>query len=387
MYACRTLVLSCLAGILAAPSPLSAQAGQSTVKEDSVTLYSGMSSSSDVVKTLKKGDAVTVDFSIATPEGSWCSVVEEGRQEPSGYVPCRVLDRAEPPSPAPGHSSTAVGERVRFRFDPPAGTFIQRQRVTQVKRMGTQQQTNFGDTATRVTIRRISRGYSIEQTVVSAEMNRGGNPIPDSFTSLIKGSTVTYRVDRNGRLLAVEGSEAALNKLKQSLPPQAADLFSSLLSDRAVRARIEAEWAARVSSFSGMEAAIGESWTQKQAIPLPIGGSAPFEVTTRLLERVRCGAEDCVRLAFYAESTDDTLKEFLGRVIGGLSRATGAPFRIELQKASMTIQGHRLVNPATLMTYSEAMQRTIHMEVQLPNGSVVPAVLDEVRELTSDRVQ
>src|SRR5579862_6386057 len=70
--------------------------GRATVKTDSLSVYSQMSGSSDVVRTLAKGDAVTVSYSIASGDGEWCSISP-------GYVLCKALDRQvqEPPVTAP----------------------------------------------------------------------------------------------------------------------------------------------------------------------------------------------------------------------------------------------------------------------------------------------
>ena len=76
-------------GCLSAPA-WSQDEGRATVKADSLTVYSQMSTGSDVVRTLAKGDTVTVNYSIATEDGEWCSISP-------GYVLCRSLDRQQPP--------------------------------------------------------------------------------------------------------------------------------------------------------------------------------------------------------------------------------------------------------------------------------------------------
>jgi ankyrin repeat protein len=79
------LVCGCLCSVA-----WSQDEGHATVKTDSLTVYSQMSSTSDVVRTLVTGDAVTVSYSIASEGGEWCSVSP-------GYVLCRSLDRQKLP--------------------------------------------------------------------------------------------------------------------------------------------------------------------------------------------------------------------------------------------------------------------------------------------------
>jgi len=60
---------------------------------DSTPVYSETSSSSAILKQLTKGDALTIDYSVVTGEGEWCSL---GAPE-HGYVLCTSLKRDDPP--------------------------------------------------------------------------------------------------------------------------------------------------------------------------------------------------------------------------------------------------------------------------------------------------
>ena len=64
-----------------------------TVSVDSVPVYSETASSGTVLKHLSKGDALTIDYSVMTGEGEWCSLGAPER----GYVLCSSLKRDEPP--------------------------------------------------------------------------------------------------------------------------------------------------------------------------------------------------------------------------------------------------------------------------------------------------
>jgi hypothetical protein len=67
--------------------------GQATVKSDSLTVFSRTSSKSEIVKELRKGDVVTVEFELEGTEGAWCGIIEEGQTSISGYVQCQYLER------------------------------------------------------------------------------------------------------------------------------------------------------------------------------------------------------------------------------------------------------------------------------------------------------
>ncbi len=93
----RTLVL-CLpfvAGALAADTPGGYGA---TVAADSAPVYSEPSSSSTLLKKVQQGEALTIDYSVETGEGEWCSLSGGAR----GYVLCGFLKREEPPKQEAG---------------------------------------------------------------------------------------------------------------------------------------------------------------------------------------------------------------------------------------------------------------------------------------------
>jgi thiol-disulfide isomerase/thioredoxin len=71
--------------------------GNATVKSDSLTVYSQMSTASLAVKLLKQGDEVTVDLEIRGASETWCSLRDVAKSRRLGYVLCRYLERAPIP--------------------------------------------------------------------------------------------------------------------------------------------------------------------------------------------------------------------------------------------------------------------------------------------------
>lgn len=71
-------------------------AHMATINSDSVIVYSGMSAVSGALKSLNKGEKVSVEIEIEAAEGRWCGIVEQGRTTMTGYVECKYLEREEP---------------------------------------------------------------------------------------------------------------------------------------------------------------------------------------------------------------------------------------------------------------------------------------------------
>lgn len=95
-----------------------------TVIAESAPVYSNPRRSEDeIVKSLKRGDRVSVQLSLTTEDGEWCAVSEPDQRTRLGFLPCRYLRRetapkeefiALPPQTAtPDNTKTpAVPERV-----------------------------------------------------------------------------------------------------------------------------------------------------------------------------------------------------------------------------------------------------------------------------------
>lgn len=75
------------------------QDDRSTVKTDSLRVYSEMSTESDVVLTLARGTVVRVGLSVATDGGRWCSVSSGDSSAKLGFVRCDGLEMGDGTAP------------------------------------------------------------------------------------------------------------------------------------------------------------------------------------------------------------------------------------------------------------------------------------------------
>ena len=94
------LLFACAAPLLEAQTSTAVDIklpGRGTVKSDVLTVYSDMSRSSGVVKSLKKGDALVVAFEIQSSTDHWCKIREAGSSEWLGFAACQQIDRVKPP--------------------------------------------------------------------------------------------------------------------------------------------------------------------------------------------------------------------------------------------------------------------------------------------------
>lgn len=73
------------------------QTDAAEVQTDTLTVYSGMSTASSVVRGLKRSDQVNIRLQVSGAEGSWCKIAESGQANILGYVLCSQLKRLAAP--------------------------------------------------------------------------------------------------------------------------------------------------------------------------------------------------------------------------------------------------------------------------------------------------
>ncbi len=90
-------VSACAAlGALGWPVAEGEAASQATVKGDPVAVYAEMSTTSKVLRSLRRGDKVTIHLATTGADGSWCSISEGGQGRRSGFVLCEFLEEERP---------------------------------------------------------------------------------------------------------------------------------------------------------------------------------------------------------------------------------------------------------------------------------------------------
>jgi hypothetical protein len=94
-------------GALLAQTGSSQTGDRAEVQSDALTVYSGMSTTSSVVRSLRKGDHVSIRLQVSGAEGSWCKIAESGETNSLGYVLCSQLKRVSQPR-AQGTGSTTA---------------------------------------------------------------------------------------------------------------------------------------------------------------------------------------------------------------------------------------------------------------------------------------
>jgi hypothetical protein len=274
-----------------------------------------------------------------------------------------------------------------FRFNPPGGiAFVQTNKTTKVKEMGSSgKQTDEIESKTKIVMKRTPRGYSAIFTPISATMVRDGKKVDNPILAVLQKIIVTYEVDADGQLKTISGFDKLEKQIKEIFPPEEAASLASVISEQAMINKEKAEWNGRIGNFVGRTIKLGDVWTSTDDFALPTGGAVTFYSATKFANRVKCGARDCLHIQFSYNSDANALKDFVGKMISDFSKAAGdSQIKTGISGVEIVGGGERLIDPNTMLIYSETVTRTMKIPMEVPGQGRVITTMKEKREYTFD---
>lgn len=282
-----------------------------------------------------------------------------------------------------GIVTSATAQEIHFRFNPPDDfpAYISTYKNTQITDMGALgKRTRVSEAKAKVTIDKTPGGYSVTFIPISFTMTQDGKRREDPILSFIQNITVIYELDVDGQLVKIRGFEGIIEKLKASLPTGLPPTVATLLSEETFINRTTQEWDARIGSYVGMDAEIGDVWAGVEETPTPMGETMTFYSVTKLAEQVKFDDVDCVRLEFSFNSDAEELKNFMGDMWEDLAEMTDMEAVPNLSSTKIAGKGERIIDPATMLIYSETVERTTKMMMAIPGRGEVEVTSVDKRE-------
>lgn len=276
-----------------------------------------------------------------------------------------------------GSAVAAPKGSVTFTFSPPDGTtYVQVvETMRKLEMPGGREQVDRTRAKAKVAIRRTKDGFTITTTPLAMTMTRDGKAVSDPALEILDDTVVTCFVSPEGRLLRVEGYEDAARRVRESYPPEVASAVERLLSPATLNARVRAEWEGRISDFAGRTLAFGKPWDSAASFAVPAGQTLEYFLRTEVVGPARCPSNACVEVRFRYDSDPSALGELRARVPDG--EGSGEEVRAKL--ASLTGAGVRVIDPRTMLVYSERIARAMRLQADTPQGSVPVITHEEQR--------
>ena len=278
-------------------------------------------------------------------------------------------------------------EQFVFRFQPPDGTRVRQQyKLERARTIEGQLPTkDEAETHTEGTFKRVGEGFEYSAKTSSSTLRRNGTPINDPILGLLSKVQVTYVISRGGEATDVRGFAEVEQLVKTTMPAQMAAALAPVLNEASLVAREKAEWNARYSDFADGTFKLGEVIDVQAPQRLPNGETINYTIRTSFPSWEPCPAGSCIRLRQVYESDAAELAKLVEGVIGSVASAASVPQTApKLESGATRITGSlsRLIDPKTMLIYSEEVRRTISMRIQVPGHGLLPTVQEESRTYT-----
>jgi hypothetical protein len=286
-------------------------------------------------------------------------------------------------------TSSVAGETI-FRFNPPDATaFTLSIKTTKSTSMGPMMgRSEDGELVTKYTISRTADGYRMTGNSVSHTMIRDGNKTENPVMALLKDVPITTNMDKNGRAVSVTGYDKFIEKMNENLPPEAVKQMAPMFNEESMSKNVMTEWNGRIGNLVGRSCLVGETWIVSDEIEMPGRSPMIFYTALKITENVNIKGHDCVKVEFEYNSDPAGLAEFSGKTVGEIEVESGVEsVTQDATMGSVTGKGERVIDPATMLVYSEKMTRTLKMEMQMMaqgQQQKMEMIADEKREYIYD---
>lgn len=283
--------------------------------------------------------------------------------------------------------ATAVAANtVSFRFAPPTpADFTVTVVGTKTKEMG-KLGTTTDETVAKASmnLRRAGSGYTLASKPLSFLMKRDGREVKHPLFAVLGDISTTLKIDAKGKATAISGFENLTDKMKQMMPPELFKAIAQSVNAQALEAKELAEWQGRVGYLVGQEFEIGAGYVSESEFPLPNGRTVPFFTKLKAAEFVTVAGKRCVRIEFQYNSNPQAFAGFASEVMEGVSKLADpsdqTKMSVKQTYVSISGEGSRVIDPATMFIYSEKTSRTIKMTMAVPQKGEVPMVMTETRQ-------
>ncbi len=282
---------------------------------------------------------------------------------------------------------TPSTEEFVFRFQPPDGTNVRQTYKLERARTieGHPPTRDEAETVTEGRFRRVGDGFEYSPKTISSTMRRNGAAINDPISGLLSNVQVTYVISKGAEATDIRGFAEVEQLVKSTMPAQLAAALAPILNEASLVAQQKAEWNARYSDFADGTFRIGDVIDVQAPQRLPNGETINYTIRTSFPSWEPCPAGTCIRLRQIYESDAAELAKFVDEAVGSVATAASASqIAPKVEKGATRITGSlsRLIDPKTMLIYSEQVRRTISMRLQVPGQGILPTVQEESRTYT-----
>jgi len=282
------------------------------------------------------------------------------------------------------NSMSKEPETIKFTYSPGENiSYIQKLTTTKEKDLGEKgKQLDESVSSTKVTITKTKYGWDVLAEPKSISMSRNGEVVNNPIVSLLSSAVITYKLDSDANILSIDGYEPFIEGLSKQFPPEVFKQLEPILNIEVMKAKDVAEWNGRIVDYVGAEVQIGDSFVADVPYQIPNGPTINYSIQTNIAALVPCGDKKCIRIKQHYDSQADDLAVKTGKMVSNISGVLATEEKeggSDNNTASIKGDVSRIIDPATMLIYSEKSSRTITMEIDIPGVGLTPAEVTETR--------
>lgn len=268
---------------------------------------------------------------------------------------------------------------IKFRFAPPNGVKSLQTIVT--KRLmvfdGLGEQKDHAEIKSAFLYQTTRDGYTISVTSKSSNMTRDGLLGEDPIAKLLKDVEIVFHVLGNGQISDIQGYDKVEEKAQTTLSEDLKPVLLPALREETLKSKDITEWNDKIAHFAGSEVSIGESFQQAVPFALPNGMIVVCQMHTTIARLEACPPGKCVRIEIRYNSDAAESTSLVAN-----SQTTFLPESSFVSDTHILGSASRLIDPNTMLIYSEKMSRTIKMNTEIPGMGPIPTTVNESRSYT-----
>lgn len=223
-------------------------------------------------------------------------------------------------------------------------------------------------------------GYALIHKTISAKATRNGEVIEMPLIDILMDRDIVYEVGEDGELYEIYGYEMIDVDIKEYVKSPEMRKSLSNIDEDVLKDKERAEWNSRIANFVGKKIRFGEKIISYEAHEIPNVGEINLFTITELSEDSSRQSSICINIHFeYSSDIKEIAKSANMTVSEILEKASVEEFA---EKPSMRISGfgNRIIDPSTMMIYSETLSRTIVMNIATSNNELSEVIVNEKKE-------
>lgn len=251
-------------------------------------------------------------------------------------------------------------ETATFRFAPLNGTKLtQVYRCsfnTSIKSKELQSSKSYTTLITRnIAYNQTPHGYSIvaQPTSASYYENESKTPISNPIVNAKMNLTITKEVGPDGQLLALRGIDKLPDLVKENLNKKQLSpntLVQIKMAEENLITTYKLSWKEKVDDLIGRKVKPGDTWNSVGTATIPfLDSTTTIPTKATFVGWVAVDGYECVRIKYYYNPSIQCIRKIFGAPLKG-SEMQGLFDEADIQIIG---EGERVVDPATLITYSE----------------------------------